>query len=169
MALRIFTASRRILLSWQHLESLVVAGRLSCSMARGILVPQPGFKTVYLALQAGFFFFKRIYLFLLKDNCFTICVLVSAIHPHESAIGIHMSSPSCNSLPLPSPIPPLQVVTERKFEFPESCSKFPPLSTLHMVVFVLPCYSPSPTVSTSLISVCISTAALHIGSSAPSF
>ena len=103
VALRIFIASRRILLSWQCLESLVVACRLSCSAASGILVPQTGFKTVYLALQAGFFFKKEYIYFLLKDNCFTIFVLVSAIHPHESAIGIQRSSPSCSSLPFPTP------------------------------------------------------------------
>ena len=56
VALGIFTAPRRILLLWLHLESLAAACRLSCSVASGILVPQPGFKTVYLALQAGFLF-----------------------------------------------------------------------------------------------------------------
>ena len=40
-------------------------------------------------------------------------MLVSAVHQHESAIGIHMSPPS-----LP-PIPPLWVVTEHQIELPE--------------------------------------------------
>ena len=52
-------------------------------------------------------------------------VLVSAIHQHESDIGIHMPPPSSTSLPPPTPSPPLQVVTEPWFEFPESYSKFP--------------------------------------------
>ena len=41
--------------------------------------------------------FFKIYLFLIGDN-YNI-VLVSAIHQHESAIGIHMSPPSGTSLP----------------------------------------------------------------------
>ena len=74
--------------------------------------------------------FKKFFLFLnLFFNRRIIalqCWLVSTIHQHVSAIGIHMSPPSWPSLLLPShPIPPLYVVTERWFEFPESYSKFP--------------------------------------------
>ena len=67
-------------------------------------------------------------------------------------------------LPLgpPSHLPPLLVVTEHQFELPESCSKFPVAiySTsgevyVFMVLspFIPP--SPSPTVSTSLFSLCL--------------
>ena len=46
-----------------------------------------------------FFFFKKIvflkiYLFLMERSLLANIVLVSAIYQHESAIGIHMSSPS---------------------------------------------------------------------------
>ena len=46
-----------------------------------------------------FFFFKKIvflksYLFLIERTLLANIVLVSAVHQHESAIGIHMSSPS---------------------------------------------------------------------------
>ena len=51
-------------------------------------------------------------------------VLVSAIHQHESAIGIHMS-PRSSASPTPHPIPSIQVVTEHQFELLESYSKFP--------------------------------------------
>ena len=42
-------------------------------------------------------------------------VLVSARHQHESVVGMHMSPPSCNSLPAPTPI----------------CRRAPDLSSLH--------------------------------------
>ena len=45
----------------------------------------------------------------------------SAIHQHESAIGIHMSLP----LEPPSQVPPHFTPLEPWFEFPESYSKFP--------------------------------------------
>ena len=48
--------------------------------------------------------------------------LISATHQHELATGVYMS-------PLLDPcslcFPPLQVVTEPQFEFPETYSKFP--------------------------------------------
>ena len=46
--------------------------------------------------------------------------MVSAIHQHESATGIHISPPSGNCLP----IPPLQVSQSTDFGFPVSY-KFP--------------------------------------------
>ena len=51
--------------------------------------------------------------------------LVSAIHQHESAVGVHVSPPSWSSLP-PSTQSPAQVVTEPQAELPESYGKFPP-------------------------------------------
>ena len=44
--------------------------------------------------------------------------------------------------PTSHPLPPLQVITEPQFEFPESpYSKFPVAIYLHMLVYMLPCYS----------------------------
>ena len=43
-------------------------------------------------------------------------VLVSARHQHESVVGMHMSPPSCNSLPAPTPT---------------GCHRAPDLSSLH--------------------------------------
>ena len=85
--------------------------------------------------------------------------------------------PSLMSLPPTShPIPPLQVVTEPWFEFPESYSKFP-LSILHMLVYMFPCYSlhlshpvlPTCHVHESVLYAFISIAALQIGPSVPAF
>ena len=65
-------------------------------------------------------------------------MLVFAVHQHESAIGIHVSSPS---LPPPIPFPPTP-----------GCQRTPSLSFLHhtanshllsvvnMVMYMLPCY-----------------------------
>ena len=52
-------------------------------------------------------------------------VLVSAVQPSESAIYIHVSPPSWTSLPLPSPIPPISVITEHRAELPVLYSRFP--------------------------------------------
>ena len=49
-------------------------------------------------------------------------VFVSAIHRHESGIGIHMSPPSWTSLP---PSYPSRWSQSTKFELPASYSKFP--------------------------------------------
>ena len=62
------------------------------------------------------------------------CGVVSAIHQHESAVGIHVSPPTSH------PIPPLGVVTGPWVEHPESHRRFPlVLSVLHMVVYIFPC------------------------------
>ena len=50
-------------------------------------------------------------------------MLVFAVHQHESAIGIHVSSPS---LPPPIPFPPNPRLSQNtKFELPASYSKSP--------------------------------------------
>ena len=84
-------------------------------------------------------------------------VLVSAIHQHESAIGMHVSLPPWTSLP--PHIPPLLVVTEHQTELPVLYSNFPLAIILHMVMDTHQCYSsqfippsPFPTVSISLFS-----------------
>ena len=48
-------------------------------------------------------------------------VLVPAIHQRESATGIRVSPPSRAS----HPIPALEVVTEPRFQLPDSYSKSP--------------------------------------------
>ena len=52
-------------------------------------------------------------------------VLVSAIHQHESTIGLTCVLSVLNLPSISHPFPLLQVVTEPQFEFPESYSKFP--------------------------------------------
>ena len=56
-------------------------------------------------------------------------MLLFSVKPqHESAISIYIYIPSLLKLPSISlPIPPLLVVTEPLFEFPEPYSKFIPL------------------------------------------
>ena len=62
-----------------------------------------------------------------------MCWFLPYINMDQSKVYI---VPSLMSLPPTShPIPPLQVVTEPWFEFPESYSKFP-LSILHMLVYI---------------------------------
>ena len=51
--------------------------------------------------------------------------MVFAIHQHESAIGLHMSPPSCTPLPPPSPSHPSRLSQIPSFEFPASYSKLP--------------------------------------------
>ena len=51
-------------------------------------------------------------------------MLVSAIHQHESATGIHVSSPSQASLPSPTPSHPSRL-SEHWAEVPMSHRKFP--------------------------------------------
>ena len=103
-------------------------------------------------------------------------VLVSAIYQHKSAKSIYM--------PLP-PEPPSHLPTHAT---PLCCHRASDLSSLHHIAhihwlsnftcsngyvsmllsqFIPPC--PSPSVSTSLFSVCISISALQIGSSTAIF
>ena len=57
--------------------------------------------------DAVFILFKKIYLFLIWGWLLYSTVLVSTIHQHESATGIHKSPPSCTSTHLPSHLTPL--------------------------------------------------------------
>ena len=52
--------------------------------------------------------------------------MVSAIHKHESATGIYVSSPSWTALPCPSSSHPSRLSQSTGFGFPASYSKFPP-------------------------------------------
>ena len=68
-------------------------------------------------------------------------VLVSAMHQHESAIDIHVSS--VLNLPPTSPMPSHSSRLSRstRFELPASHSKFPLGSVLNMVTYMFQCYS----------------------------
>ena len=52
-------------------------------------------------------------------------MFVSAIHQHESAIGIHTSPPSWTSLPLSTPSHLSGLSQSTRFELPASYNKFP--------------------------------------------
>ena len=93
--------------------------------------------------------------------------MVSAIHQQESAIGIHTSFPSKTSLPPPSVPQPSRLSQTTDFGFPVSYSKF--LLATHfiygnvytsMLLFQIIPPSLSPTMSKSVLYVCISIAAL---------
>ena len=66
--------------------------------------------------------------------------LISVIHQHELTTGIHVSLPFWISLLLPLISNPLDYYRVQ-FEFPESYSKLPLTIYLHMLVYMLPCYS----------------------------
>ena len=68
-------------------------------------------------------------------------VLLSAIHQHESALGIHMSHPSWTSLPLSTPSHPFRLSAEHWFWLTETYSKSHWSSILHMVMYMFSCYS----------------------------
>ena len=93
--------------------------------------------------------------------------LVSAIHPHGSAIGIHMSLP----LEPPTPSHPSRWSQSTRLELPASYSKFP-LVIFHMwgcicfsvTVSIHPSLSFPLCVQESLLYVSVSIAALQIGS-----
>ena len=101
-------------------------------------------------------------------------VLVSAVHQHESAIGVHVPSPL--SLPPSSPPHPSRCSQSTDLGLPVPYSKLPPAMYLtygNTCVSALLAQVTPPSLShcvhKSVIWVCISTAALQIGSSAPSF
>ena len=88
-----------------------------------------------------FFFFKKIvflkiYLFLMERSLLANIVLVSAIYQHESAIGIHMSSPSWNSLLPLIPSHPSRLSQSPSLSSLSHTANFHWLSVLHMVVYM---------------------------------
>ena len=101
--------------------------------------------------------------------------MVSAIHQHELTIGIHMSPPSWTSLLLPSPFHPSRLSKNTSFGFPESYSKFPlAIYFTNDKVYVSMLFSQTLFSSTlsfphyvqkSVLYVCVSFAALQVGSS----
>ena len=104
-------------------------------------------------------------------------MLVSAIHQHESAIGIHMSSPM-NLPPTSHPFPPSRLLRSPSLSSLSHTANSHWLSILHMVVYMLPFYfihsshpllppPPRAHVHKSVLYVCISIA-LQTGSLVPS-
>ena len=67
-------------------------------------------------------------------------VLVSAKHQHESAIGIHMSSPS-ETFPPPSSTHPSRSLQSPSLGSWSHTAHSPWLSILHMVMYTFPCCS----------------------------
>ena len=64
----------------------------------------------------------HVYLFLIGEKLLYNFVLVSAIHQHESAIGIHPSPPSWNSFPHPTPFYPSRLSSKcTSPKLPASC------------------------------------------------
>ena len=94
-----------------------------------------------------------------------------------SVIGTYWSPPFWTFLPPTSlPIPPLLVVTEPHFEFPESYSKFPLVlyftcgyACSVLIISVHPTLSFLPAIHKSVLCICVSIAALQIISSVTSF
>ena len=140
------------------------------------------FRTLKVSFLVCLCFFSHLFfyffiLFLIGGKLLYTIVLVSAIHQHESAIG-YTYAPSLLNLPRTSdPTVPLS-----------GCHRTPGLNSLHhkanshwlailnMVMYMFQCHSfnPShpllPTLGPQcVLYVCISTAALQIGSSVPSF
>ena len=84
--------------------------------------------------------------------------------------------PSLTGLPPPPSPATLQAVTEHHSEFPGSHGTFPPLCILHMMMHAFQCCSLRPAqpllpplCPRSVLCVCVSAAALWMGSSGPSF
>ena len=122
-------------------------------------------------------FFKKCIYFYLKDNCFTVLVWFLPC--------LNMNQPQVYICPLPRE-PPSQLPAfpaplgcyRALFEFPESYSRFPLAicftdGTVYASIQLSPFIPLSPSSSwpcpKSVLHVCISTAALQIGSSVPSF
>ena len=131
-------------------------------------------------------YLKRVFFFVLFKK--TLCLidwwllynigLISATYQHELAIDVHMSPPSWTSLPPPILSHPSRLLWNPGLSSPSHRANFHWPSALHMIVYMLPCYSlqssqpllpPSAFVHKSVLCVCISTAALQTGSSIPSF
>ena len=96
----------------------------------------------------------------MEDGCFTtLCWFLPYISVNQK--WVYMSPPSWISLQLPTPSHPSRLSQSTRFELAPCIitANSHWLSVLHMVIYMFPCYSlnlspiPSPTVSTSLLSV----------------
>ena len=123
----------------------------------------------------GILFFL-IYLFLLKDNCFTEFCCFSVKPQHESAIGVHISPPFWTSLPSPSPSHSSRLIQSPAWV--SWATQQIPVDYLFYIWWCkFPCYSfhtshpllPSPHIHKSTLYVCFSIVSLSINSSVPFF
>ena len=89
--------------------------------------------------------FFRIYLFLIGGQLLYNIVLVSAIHQHESAIGIHTFPHSWNSLPLPTLSHPFRLSQSTGLELISTSYLI-----LHMAVYISTILSIHPPFSFTL-------------------
>ena len=116
----------------------------------------------------GFFFFSFKILFLIEDKFHYNVVLVSVIHQHESAISVHMYSPSWTSLPPHSSCPSrLSQITK----LGSLCytAAFHWLFHRQLCIYVNTTFSIRPTLSFPrcvkfFLYICVSIPALQIGS-----
>ena len=86
-------------------------------------------------------FFSKTYSFLIEGKLLPNIVLASAIHQHESAVGIHVSPPSWSSLQPLTPSHPSRLLLSPGLSSLSHTAYSRRLSVLHMVVYMLPCHS----------------------------
>ena len=84
--------------------------------------------------SSNFLWYYLLHIFFIGRESLYSMVLVTAVHQHESATGIHMSPPSWASLPHPSPSHPFML--SRSTQLCSLChtENFPWVSILHMVM-----------------------------------
>ena len=68
-------------------------------------------------------------------------MMISTIHRHELAVGIHMSHPSCTLLPPLSPLHPSRLSQSTSFGFPYNTANSHWFSVLGMVMCIFQCFS----------------------------
>ena len=84
-------------------------------------------------------FLFSLFIFSWRIIALQYCVFVK--HPHESAIGIHMSPPSWTSFPPPSPAHPSRLSQSPSLGSLRHTANSLWLSVLHMIVYMFACYS----------------------------
>ena len=84
-----------------------------------------------------FHIFFLMHLFLVEGWLLYCIGLISAIHQHESAIGIHMSPPSWHSFPAPTISHTSSLLQSPRLR---SLLNFHWLSISYVLVYVIPCY-----------------------------
>ena len=85
--------------------------------------------------------FLNIYLFLIDWWLLYNIGLISVTHQHELPIGVHMSPPSWICLPPPILLHPSRLLQNPSLSSLSHIANSHWLSILHMVVYMLPCYS----------------------------
>ena len=119
-------------------------------------------KRIFIHSVIFFSFLNSLINFYLADNCITMLCWFLPVYQHESATGIHVSSPSWTCLPPPTthPTPQLWVVAEHQAELTELHSNFPlaiyftcDSVYISMLLSQFIPRPPSPAVFTSLFSI----------------